>query len=149
MMQFPPPTPLTSSQNEKAIKLMDSLDRWSRRCDGHFNAKRTQPRNAFRQQVHVFVPDGFREFGERKVDYSFVAWARNLSAGGISILFPGELNFDRAIICLAPEQDQRRCVNATVIRRRRAAEEFWEYGLKFDNLTDDSAGETPDGGSAA
>ncbi len=141
MEQFSPPAPLTDSQDEAAIRLLNDLDHWADRCKGHYSTKRTQPRNTFRQRVAVFVPDGFTRFAEKTVYYSFEAWARNLSSGGVSLLYPGQLKFEKAIVCLSPDQEQKRFFYVRTCRNRRVSQDFWEYGMQFEGVVED--GDSP------
>jgi hypothetical protein len=63
--------------------------------------------------------------------------SRNLSSGGISLLFPGQIKFERGIVCLNPTQERKRCVYMSVKRVRRVSQEFWEYGLQFEGMLDE------------
>ncbi len=123
---------------------MEGRDRGAERGDGHSMPKRKQPRNGFRQRVAVFVPEGYTLFADKTVRYSFQAWARNLSSGGIALLYPGQLKFQRAIISLSPDQADKHLLHVCVNRSRRVSQEFWEYGLQFESALNEEPAAAPE-----
>lgn len=132
MHSFPPPTPLTDLQNREANRLMDQLDNWSGRSEGRHPAQRSKPRAEFRRRVYVFVPEGFQRLGQTETEYGLDAWARNISLGGLSLITFGEINLEQSIVCLNPGDKHEKWLHASVARKRRISETYWECGLMFE-----------------
>lgn len=132
MAQFTPPQPLTEKQNRAALRLMDRLDKWLGRMNSSPKQTKKLTTICFRKRVCVFVPESFEQISDRETKLSFEAWALNLSTGGITVIFPGQLQFDRAVICLNPEELDKQLLYVRLIQCRRVAEEFWQYRFEFE-----------------
>ena len=79
--------------------------------------------------MHVLEGQAARGRGAQAT--SFWAWTRNVSAGGLSFVYPRQIQLERILVCLPPGAARQGWVHADVVRRRAVLEGFWEYGVIF------------------
>ena len=115
--------------NRSAQGVLDTLERWDNRFKEHYDSRRGQPRQLFRTIITVAVPP---MTSRGSVPFTFQAWARNISRGGLAFIHPGELKVANVLICLAPVQSgQSTWFSGQIVRARPVQDRFWEYGVCF------------------
>jgi len=148
MPDFPslrlPANPLST---KTALRVMDILDRWSARYDGHINQKRRFPRRELRTMIAVCLPDEsaapgrFTRSRSEADGSTFRAWTRNLSQSGLSFLHAQKITQTSLMVGLPMHglaTNSRSTVvwfEAEVIRQRQVHSGFWEYGVGFRQRT--------------
>ena len=119
-------------ERRTAHEVLDILDRWSSRLQGHHTQKREYPRKTFRTQITVYIPGTEGLAGECAQASSFQVWARNISQNGLCFIYQGQLGIgEKLILCLDPEADGTHWFYAVLVRSRQVHNEFWEYGVKL------------------
>ncbi len=132
--QYPPPIRLTAEEEELTLRVLNSLDKLAACYEDQQTVKRDHPRHHFRQKVLVHIPNDPTDdarFQKNPEGFAFETWSRNLSRGGISIVFPTELQFAWGRICLSPAADQLRWQKFSLAHSSQLLHDFWEYGLRF------------------
>ncbi len=117
---------------QQAHSVLDSLDRWDARLQGHQNQKRCHARKKFRTRIIVYVADG-DETASEDVEATIVhGWSRDLSAGGIGFISLRELKDPGLTLCLDPEGFGEFWIKARIVRTRKLQDGFHEYGCLFE-----------------
>lgn len=115
-----------------AIRVLDSLDRIDDRTNDHYSTVRKHARTKFRGMVRIFVPDPEQDVVDPDNVESPRAWARSLSASGMSFIYPKELELTNFLAGLELPNGRHTWMIAEIVRKKQMAEEeFWEYGVKF------------------
>lgn len=114
-----------------AAEVIEMLDRWSDRLDGHHGQRREHSRRQFRARVAIYVPESNSMAGECAEATTVRVWARNISQGGLGFVYRGQLHADQLIVCLDPDTAGVHWVHAVVVRARQVHHDFWDYGVKF------------------
>ncbi len=126
--------PLAISQktdDEQAAELLDMLDRWDARLNGHQNQKREHPRVPFRSRILIQFPElaDFEHVSEDEAQLH--VWARNLSPAGVCFLHRGSIESRKIVVCLDPDNGAQHRYLAKIIRERKLQDDFREYGVIF------------------
>lgn len=114
-----------------ANDLLESLERWSKRLDGHHVEKRMAPRTTLRSKMTALVPFSRGPSWNPDLTSEIDVWCRNISRVGMAFIHAGQLNADKVTICLDSSGAGKLWIHAEVIRSRIVHPEFWEYGLLF------------------
>ncbi|VAX38676.1 hypothetical protein MNBD_PLANCTO02-3055 [hydrothermal vent metagenome] len=114
-----------------ATRVLDMLDNWSERMDGHQTQKRSSVRKVFRCKMTIFIPEDEGAVGEADDTTIIEVWTRNISKNGICFIYPEIIKFDSIIICLQVAGGQANYFHAQIVRRRQTHENFWEFGVLF------------------
>ncbi len=121
-----------SEREEKlAERVLDMLDRWADRLNGHQDQKREFPRKRFRARVTVYIPETSGMAGECAESTSFQVWSRNLSQGGMSFVYRGHIKAEKIVVCLDPDKGGTHWYQGVLVRKRLVHNDFWEYGVRF------------------
>ncbi|MFN0199018.1 MAG: PilZ domain-containing protein [Planctomycetaceae bacterium] len=116
--------------NRKAMRVIDSLDRWAERLEGHHNQRRSFPRTSVRTQISIYIPNGRAFAGEGHDSASFQAWTRNISSNGVSFVYPQFVKLSKFIVSLDSSKGPL-FFNAEIVRIREVHEDHWEYGARL------------------
>ncbi|MCA9041373.1 MAG: PilZ domain-containing protein [Planctomycetaceae bacterium] len=114
-----------------AEEVLAILDRWDSRLQGHHTQKRQYVRKPYRTKMTVFIPQSDGMAGESMESTSFPVWSRNISQGGVSFIYPGQLKHGKYLMCLDPEKSGSLWFVVEIVRSREVHNEFWEYGAKM------------------
>lgn len=120
-----------SSLDITANRVLDMLDSWSERMDGHQTQKRAAVRKPFRSKMTVFVPEEEGAVGEADDTAIIEVWTRNISKNGICFIYPEVIKSDTIIVCLQVGGGPANYFHAEIVRNRQTHENFWEYGVIF------------------
>lgn len=101
-----PPTFVTSHlvevEEQKVVRVLDTLRRWDERNKGHQAEKRRQRRSHFETQVVVAAHLPIRKGEATPLLVSFLVWTRDLSPTGVNFIVSREASprvaDDRAVI---------------------------------------------------
>lgn len=126
--------PLATPQktdDELAIDILEMLDRWDARLNGHQNQKREHSRVPFRSRILIEFPE-LADFESVSDDEAQLrVWARNLSPAGVCFLHRGSIESRKIVICLDPDGDAQHRYIAKIVRERKLQDDFHEYGAVF------------------
>ncbi len=114
-----------------ASELLESLDRWDKRLQGHHEENRIAPRTSLPSKMTALVPSGHRQTSNPDLMSGIEVWCRNISRQGMAFIHAGQLKADQLTICLDSCGAGAMWVQAEVIRSRMVHPEFWEYGVVF------------------
>ncbi|MAT16375.1 MAG: pilus assembly protein PilZ [Planctomyces sp.] len=114
-----------------AEEVLSILERWDAKNQGHHTQKRQYSRKPYRTKMTVFIPQSEGMAGESMEATSFTVWSRNISQGGVSFIYPGQLQHGRYLICLDPEKSGSLWFLVEILRSRQVHNEFWEYGANM------------------
>ena len=108
-------------------EVLDKLDWWDDRNQGHHTQKRSKSRPLYRTLILVQSVDA-----SDSAEVTFKAWTRNLSQGGLSFVLPRELHLHDVVItwCDGKVEPASR-LQGQVVRFRRVHDGYWEYGVEF------------------
>lgn len=115
----------------RAARVLNMLDSWSDRLQGHQTQKREHPRRRFRSRVTVYLADAERGVGESVQSRNFDVWGRNISQGGLAFISEEQISAEKVVVCLDPQTDGRLWFEADVVRSRQVHDGFWEFGVCF------------------
>ena len=120
---------LETKVSRDALRVLDSLDRWDAKFRGIPVERRRHQRVPYRALVTVYVPD----FGPESALFrtALDTWARNLSQGGLSFLFPERLQAKHVVISLNPQSDEPTSFRAEILRTRQVSHGLWEHAVVF------------------
>lgn len=121
----------TDREEKIAERVLDMLDRWADRLNGHQDQKREFPRKRFRARVTVYIPETVGIAGESAEATNFQVWSRNLSQGGMSFIYHSHIKSDRIVVCLDPDKGGTHWYQGQLVRKRLVHNDYWEYGVKF------------------
>ena len=110
-----------------AWSVMDMLDRWDARLQGHLTQKREHDRKKFRSLITVL----YSTSDESDEAASIKVWSRNLSQGGMSFVYRGQIKPANVVVCLNPDQGETLWYQAEIMRSRQVHNDYWEYGVRF------------------
>jgi hypothetical protein len=117
------------SRRAEAQAVIDILNRWDARMNGHQTQKRAHERIPYFGRVCVFpfsrhhTPDTDRQ--------GVAAWARNVSAKGLAFVYKGHIEWRRVLFCLDPDSGEAKWMHAEIVRSREVHNDFWDYGARF------------------
>jgi len=116
----------TAKQLKVVQRVLDALDHWDGRLNDHYGRQRKHTRSTFRGVATLVVPGG-----EDDPPSSLQAFIRNVSPGGMAVIYPGRLTCGALIVGLVMGTGAPAWYHADVKRMREVQESFWEYGLSF------------------
>lgn len=124
-------TQTAESRDERlACRVLDILDRWDERLQGHQTQKREFPRRKFRARITVYIEsDGVA--GECAESMNLDVWARNISQAGLAFVYQGQIKAENIVVCLDPDAGGKMWYQAEIVRSRQVHNEFREYGIRF------------------
>lgn len=123
--------PSTNSHETVASRVLDMLDSWSKRLDGHQTQKRNSERNSFRRKLTLIIPEAESTDSEMDDKQVIEVWSRNISLSGTSFVTPEVIKADSVLVGIPSAEGKKLYFHADIIRHRQTHEQFWEYGLKF------------------
>jgi len=131
----------TNHLDRLAYEVLESLDRWDARLQGHQREKRQKLRRRLHTRMSVLVPAAINnQKGDEEVDPSqsteTQVWSRNITEGGLAFIHPGRLKTEKFIICIDSSDEGKCWVHADLVRSRQVHPEFWEYAVQFTGRID-------------
>jgi len=120
-----------SSLDKTALRVLDTLDRWSDRLNGHHSQKRGQERKPFRNKMTVYLPGNEQESGGAEANTILETWPRNMSRSGAGFFCRKPIKADEVIVCLDFGEENPICFRSEIVRCRQVQEGLWEFGVKF------------------
>jgi hypothetical protein len=117
------------AKRAEAQEVIDILNRWDARMNGHQTQKRSHERVPYSSRVCLYADarNGASEPGEEGI----TVWARNVSARGIAFIYKGRIEWRRVLLCLDPDSGEATWMHAEIVRSRSVHNEFWDYGARF------------------
>lgn len=120
-----------NSTDKHALEVLEILDRWDERLQGHHAQMRTSERKKYRRKIVVIIPECNQEDDQSHQPQSLAVWCRNLSQGGLSFIHSHKLHEGDILLCLNPDCESKLLYNAQITRSRQVHNGFWEYGVKL------------------
>ncbi len=115
-----------------AVRTLDTLDKLDERMSGQYSQQRGHARKAFRGQATIVFPDPENPVLTFDDTNSCKVWARSISAGGMSFIYPKELGKKKIIVGLELPGADPIWFHAEIVRVKQVPEEdFWVYGVAF------------------
>jgi hypothetical protein len=121
------PSTLTPRQARAALRILDSLDRCEDRLNEHYGRQRKQKRTGFRGVVTLLIPSESEGVEPNRI----LAYARNVSTGGMSFIHPGPLAMTKIIVGLTFDPINAAWFDSEIVRGRPVEDGFWEFGVAF------------------
>jgi hypothetical protein len=121
-------TPIDARRAE-AQEVIDILNRWDARMNGHQTQKRNHERKPFASRICIYHAERHGAF--EKEQEGIVVWARNVSAKGIAFIYKGRIEWKRILVCLDPDSGEATWMHAEIVRCRNVHNDFWDYGARF------------------
>jgi len=123
------PMKLNESLRAEAEEVIDILNRWDKKLQGHQTQKRTHERTGYAVPIRLYGP----KVPSRGTDENAVitVWARNVSQRGVGFIYKGQIRSKRVILCLDPDSGETAWFLAEIVRSRQVHNEFWDYGARF------------------
>jgi hypothetical protein len=117
------------ARRAEAQEVIDILNRWDARMNGHQTQKRSHDRVPYAGRIHIYA-DSRNCAGEEGKE-GITVWARNVSAKGIAFIYKGKIEWRRVLLCLDPDSGEATWMHAEIVRSRSVHNEFWDYGARF------------------
>ncbi len=121
----------TLQEAENAWKLIEMLDRCDRRTKANFKHARKHERHTFCHTIGVYPLDDQTGHWSPDSADAVVAWSRDLTVAGIGFIVRQNLLGDQLVLRLSVNWDAALYLRATVKKRRKVHEDFWEIGAEF------------------
>lgn len=121
----------TPKQARAALRVMDTLDKWDERVGGVYAAQRKHTRNSYRALITIIVPPEFGSSDAASEPVRIQVWARNISQGGLSFIYPGKLSMKSVTLSVNSSSQTPTWFHADVVRAREVQDQFWEHGVAF------------------
>ncbi|MDA0831638.1 MAG: PilZ domain-containing protein [Planctomycetota bacterium] len=118
------------SESRRAMRALESLDRWADRLKGHQIQKRSSPRKNLRTSSLIYPPNGEGVVRPTDDSNSFLVRIRNISNNGVSFLYTRNIKLTSFVLCLETGKGPI-WLNAEIIRSRQVHEGFWEFGARL------------------
>ena len=119
----------TDNRRAEAQEVIDILNRWDARMNGHQTQKRSHERIPYAGRLCLFP---FSRHGTVDADrQGLTVWARNVSPKGIAFVYKGHIDWRRVLFCLDPDSGEATWMHAEVVRSRKVHNDFWDYGARF------------------
>jgi len=139
----------TIDRTEMSIqKVLDRLERWEKRFEGHCAQKRDCVRQQFRGKVTVYIPSVTCDLSEITNSDHINVWTRNISQSGICFVATELITAAHVVLCLRFSEENTAYFRAALVRRRQVAESMWEYGVEFRERIDPSSNDATKSDSA-
>ncbi len=122
-----------------ARRLLDRLEQWENRLEGHFTQKRTHERLKARGRIAVVVPPPGSSPANLARGRRVEVWTRNVSQGGICFIANEPIPVDQLVLQLRFADGTEHLFLGQIVRRRQVDEHFWEYGVSFVKRLDSAA----------
>jgi len=119
----------TEAKRAEAQEVIDILNRWDARMNGHQTQKRSNDRVSYSSRVCLY-PDA-RNGANEQGQEGLTVWSRNVSARGIAFIYKGQIEWRRVLLCLDPDSGELTWMHAEIVRSRSVHNEFWDYGARF------------------
>lgn len=123
------PTP--DEKNKAAADMIEMLDLWEMRNKDAVRFSREHQRQPFRQTCWISPADGDYRSLQLPSGKSLKAWSRDLTPGGMGFITTRNIEPDEIIICMTADGGGGVCIKAAVKRRRKVHQDFWEFGVQF------------------
>jgi hypothetical protein len=117
------------ARRAEAQEVIDILNRWDARMNGHQTQKRLHERVPYAGRISLYADsrNGVLEPGKEGI----TVWARNVSAKGIAFIYKGQIEWKRVLLCLDPDSGETTWMHAEIVRSRTVHNDFWDYGCRF------------------
>lgn len=129
--------------NKAARDLLEMLDLWEHRNKDAIRFAREHERQPFRQVCWISPIDGaYASLGLRP-GAAMKAWSRDLTPGGMGFVTNHQIPAEEIVVCMKSVTGASIRVRAAVRRRKKVHQDFWEFGVQFqEKLTDEPAEES-------
>ena len=117
------------ARRTEAQAVIDILNRWDARMNGHQTQKRAHERVPYSVRICLFY--GRRRGSIEPEQPGITVWARNVSAKGIGFVYKGRIEWKRVLLCLDPDSGETTWMHAEIVRSRNVHNDFWDYGARF------------------
>jgi hypothetical protein len=123
----------TRDVDREAVRVLDLLDRWSKRYEEHHAQRRESPRCPVRMSLTIYVGDEQMDLAspESMEGISMPVWTRNVSRHGMGFICRQKINATEIVFCLPKAESPGIWIKARVVRSRIVHEGFHEYGVAF------------------
>ena len=117
-----------TARRAEAQEVIDILNRWDARMNGHQTQKRAPADTLF--GPHFFVLRQATRIGRagKRRNHRL---ARNVSPKGIGFVYKGRIEWKRVLLCLDPDAGETTWMHAEIVRSRNVHNDFWDYGVRF------------------
>jgi hypothetical protein len=124
-----PATKTIEARRAEAQEVINILNRWDARMNGHQTQKRAHPRTPYLGCLYLFY--GRRRDSVEKEQPGLVVWARNVSPKGLAFVYHEHIEWKRVLLCLSPESGEATWMHAEIVRERKVHNGLWDYGVRF------------------
>lgn len=121
---------LDPKQVRAALRVLDTLDRWDKRANDCYSTQRTYSRKHYRAVISVIVPPVPSVGPADAKPVLHEVFARNLSQGGLSFIFPSRIHANQIVVGLK-SGNQTNWLHADIVRSREVQDGYWEFGAAF------------------
>jgi PilZ domain len=118
-----------TARRAEAQEVIDILNRWDARMNGHQTQKRAHPRVPYSGRISLYY--GKRRGSVEPEKEGITVWARNVSPKGIAFVYKGRIEWKRVLLCLDPDAGETTWMHAEIVRSRNVHNDFWDYGVRF------------------
>jgi hypothetical protein len=122
----------SQTQNRAAQRALDTIDRVSDRTEDLHIQFRGHKRHKVRKVITLYIVGSCETDSAEAPAQVFQAWAGNLSAGGLSFIYPGWISKRHLSVGIPVRDERLSWFRAEIVREREIPGElFWEFGVAF------------------
>jgi len=122
-------TNAADARRAEAQEVIDILNRWDARMNGHQTQRRAHERVPFSVRIRLYNRE--RSSSAEQPKSGITVWSRNVSPKGIGFVYKGRIDWKRVLLCLDPDSGGATWMQAEIVRSRSVHNDFWDYGARF------------------
>jgi hypothetical protein len=116
-------------QHAQARVVLNILNRWDQRLQGHHQEKRGSQRAQYVAAMRLYRRPAQDVDGDAEPPFN--VWSRNVSVTGVSFVHRGPIEPRRCVLCMDPGSGAKLWFHVEIVRKRLVHDGFWEYGARF------------------
>lgn len=116
----------SEKQMKAAVRLLEIISRNDIRLSEHYGQIRSHQRKKCHNILFIRIPHPSQQ------PISFSVYMRDISPGGTSFLYPGEIGCSQIMVGIPIHERGETWFRGNIVRCKQImGEQYWDYGVKF------------------